>query len=260
MEEFIYFFIFFVGTLIGSFMNVVVLRLPKGQDVVFERSGCPKCKNQISWYDNIPVLSFLFLRAKCRNCKKPISFQYPLFELWHGSLAIIIFSNWQFMDSNDLVIGLCKFIIAAIFSAHILIDLKHQLLLDVLNLALIPFALAFVYLTGNWIDSLLGGAIGFLFPLAVTWIFYLLRGKIGLGGGDIKLFGVLGVLYGVKGVILNIFSSCIVGSFVTIILIIFKFTKSDQYIPFGPYILLIALVQLIFPGIVALWQNFLIPY
>tara|TARA_R110002049_G_scaffold227376_4_gene399581 strand:+ start:107 stop:832 length:726 start_codon:yes stop_codon:yes gene_type:complete len=241
-------------------MNVVVLRLPNGKDVVFDRSGCPKCKKLISWYDNIPIFSFLFLRGKCRSCRTSISFQYPLFELWHGLLAFIIFYNWQVMGLTEFYISLCKFFIAAIFSAHILIDLKHQLLLDVLNLALLPFVIVMVWLTGLWQDSLVGAAVGFFFPLLVTWIFYLLRGKIGLGGGDIKLFGVLGALFGIKGVILNIFSSCILGSVVTITMIVFKKTKSDQYIPFGPYILIISLIQMLFPSYFALWQNFLIPY
>ena len=256
----IFFFIFFLGTLIGSFMNVVVLRLPEGKDVVFDRSGCPKCKSQISWYDNIPIFSFIFLLAKCRKCHSSISFQYPLFEFWHGLLALILFYNWESMDQTDVIVSLCKFFIAAIFSAHILIDLKHQLLLDVLNIALIPFVLVLIWLDGQWQDSLIGASVGFFFPLLVTWIFYLLRGKIGLGGGDIKLFGVLGALFGLKGVILNIFSSCILGSILTIALIVFKKTKSDQYIPFGPYILIVALIQMILPDYFAWWQNFLIPY
>lgn len=256
----IYSFIFFMGTLIGSFMNVVVLRLPGGKDIIFDRSGCPKCNNQISWYDNIPVISFLILRAKCRNCQASISFQYPLFEIWHGLLAFVIFYNWQTMNSAEFALSLCKFFIAAIFSAHILIDLKHQLLLDALNLALIPFVVVLVFVSGSWLDAMIGGFVGFLFPLAITWLFYLLRGKIGLGGGDIKLFGVLGVLFGLRGVILNIFSSCILGSVVTIFMIMFKMAKRDQYIPFGPYILMIALIQLLFPQYFAVWQNFLIPY
>lgn len=256
----IYFFIFFLGTLIGSFMNVVVLRLPEGKDVVFDRSGCPKCNNQISWYDNIPIFSFIFLKAKCRKCHTSISFQYPLFEIWHGLIALIIFYDFERMGHIDLYISLCMFFIAAIFSAHILIDIKHQLLLDSLNIALIPFVVALVWLNGGWQDSLIGSSVGFFFPLLVTWIFYLVRGKIGLGGGDIKLYGVLGALFGLKGVVLNIFSSCILGSVITISLIILKKTNPDQYIPFGPYILAVALTQLLFPEYFAQWQNFLIPY
>lgn len=249
-----------MGTLIGSFMNVVVLRLPEEKDIIFDRSGCPKCKSKISWYDNIPVVSFIFLKAKCRNCKGTISYQYPLFELWHGLLSLVIFYNWETISSDDFSIGILKFLIASIFSTHILIDIKHQLLLDKLNIALIPFVLGLVFLTGNWFDSFIGGMVGFLLPLLITWIFYIVRGKIGLGGGDIKLFGVLGVLFGLKGVFLNIFTSCILGSIGTILLILFKITKSDQYIPFGPYILCIALIQLLMPDIFAEWQNFLIPY
>ncbi len=260
MEYLIYFFIFFLGTLIGSFMNVVVLRLPLEKDVIFDRSGCPKCKKNITWFDNIPIISFIILGAKCRNCKSSISWQYPLFEFWHGLLAFILFYDWLYFDNTDVVLALCKFFIAAIFSCHVLIDLKYQLLLDALNIALIPFVALIVWLSGNWLDSLIGASFGFFFPLAITALFYFLRGKIGLGGGDIKLFGILGALFGLSGVISNLLSSCILGTVVTVTLILFKKIKADQYIPFGPYILTVALLQLLSPNTYALWQNFLIPY
>tara|TARA_R110000868_G_scaffold97619_11_gene268637 strand:+ start:1836 stop:2618 length:783 start_codon:yes stop_codon:yes gene_type:complete len=260
MYALIMIFPFIFGSLIGSFMNVVVLRMPVNADFIFDRSGCPRCKSKISWYDNIPLISFIFLKGKCRSCNEKISWQYPLFEMWHGLLAVLVFLDWVDFTSVEWATAVAKFFIASIFSVHILIDLKHQLLLDKLNIALLPFVLALVWLNGSWSDAAIGAVVGFAFPLFVTWIFYLLRGKIGLGGGDIKLFGVLGLLFGLKGVLLNLFSSCIAGSVITIILMATGKVKADQYIPFGPYILLVALVQLLFPDYFAQWQNFLIPY
>tara|TARA_R110000868_G_scaffold55424_8_gene172367 strand:+ start:31201 stop:31983 length:783 start_codon:yes stop_codon:yes gene_type:complete len=251
---------FIWGMMIGSFMNVVVLRLPINSDIIFERSGCPKCRGKINWYDNIPILSFIILKGKCRNCEQPISWQYPLFELWHGFLALLIFNNWPSFDGLGWGIGLSHFFMASIFSAHILIDIKHQLLLDKLNLALLPFALVIVWFAGNWFDAAVGAIVGFSFPLLVTWVFYLLRGQIGLGGGDIKLFGILGLLFGIKGVLINLFTSCMLGSVITIVLMASGRVKRDQSIPFGPYILSTALIQLLLPEYFAQWQNFLIPY
>lgn len=260
MQALIYILPFIWGSLVGSFMNVVVLRLPQQADIIFERSGCPKCKSKIAWFDNIPIISFLVLGAKCRSCKQPISFQYPLFEAWHGLLALFIFYEWPIFAIEEWSMSLAKFFIASIFSAHILIDLKYKLLLDKLNIALIPFVFVIVWTNNSWIDAAIGGAVGFIFPLLVTWIFYLLRGQIGLGGGDIKLFGILGILFGVKGVVLNLFTSCLIGSLITIFLMIMGKVKRDQYIPFGPYILIVALFQLLTPIYFAMWQNFLIPY
>lgn len=248
------------GLLIGSFMNVVILRLPKNEDIVLERSGCPKCKNKIAWYDNIPILSYIILRGRCRLCRASISLQYPLIELIHGLLALYLFKNWYQFETMQFLRQLSVFFISSIFLAHIIIDFRYHLLLDKLNIALIPFVVAVVWIKGAWLTSLYGGLLGFLFPLLITWLFYLIRGKIGLGGGDIKLFGILGMLFGVKGVVLNLFTSCLIGSLITIFLMIMGKVKRDQYIPFGPYILIVALFQLLIPTSFAMWQNFLIPY
>jgi len=156
------------GALIGSFMNVVVLRLPRSEDIVFERSGCPKCKGKISWYDNIPIFSFAFLLGKCRNCQQKISWQYPLFEIWHALLAVYIFSSWITFSNSQWLEAISAFFIASIFSAHILIDLRHQLLLDKLNLALVPFVLVIVAINESWFDAGVGAVIGFGFPLNIS--------------------------------------------------------------------------------------------
>lgn len=137
--------------------------------------------------------------------------------------------------------------VLAVFLAQFVIDLKHKLLPDVLNLylAFVLFVASIVeYPILHWV---LGAAIGFGFPYLITWIFYKYSGKVGLGGGDIKLYGALGIYLGPVGVMTNIFMSCFLGSVVTLALIALKIVKRDDYIPFGPYILVISTFQIFFP-------------
>lgn len=260
MENFLTLFTFIFGLLIGSFMNVVILRLPLSKDIVFDRSGCTSCKRQLKWFDNIPVVSYLLLKGKCRYCNNPISLQYPLIEVWHGVLAILLLNNWWNYGLAEGLEKVSYFVIASIFTAHFIIDLRHHLLLDKLNISLLLPILYLVFRGEDWKGALIGGAFGAVFPLAVTWIFYKIKGVIGLGGGDIKLFGLLGLLLGIKGVILNIFTSCLIGSVITIILILLKKVKRDQFIAFGPFILLTAWLQIFHPELFERWRNILIPY
>lgn len=245
MEAFYGIFIFIFGLLIGSFLNVVILRLPLKEDLVFERSHCPRCKSQLKWFHNIPVLSFLFLRGKCAFCHERISWRYPLIELLTGLIAFWLFPT----DVNLQTLGMFSFyfFIACILLCHFFIDLDHQLLLDSLNLYLGVSILAFVILQFHWSYWLIGGALGFLGTLGVTWLFYKIRGQIGLGGGDIKLFGILGMYLGPTGIMMNIFLSCLLGASVGIILIALGKMNKDKPLAFGPAIILVAAFQIYFP-------------
>lgn len=239
----IYAFIF--GLIIGSFLNVVILRLPVKKDLVRARSACPSCGNQLRWYHNIPVLSFLFLKGKCGFCGTRISWRYPLIEILTGLVAFWLFpSSW---DPYSVAIYAFHFTVACIFICHFFIDLDHQLLLDSLNLYLLAVVLPYVFFNYHWNFWVIGGAIGFGGTLAVTWIFYKVRGQIGLGGGDIKLYGILGLLLGPMGIVFNIFLSCFVGAIVGVTLIALKKTTKDKPLPFGPSILLVASFQIFFP-------------
>lgn len=239
----IYAFIF--GTLIGSFLNVVILRLPAEKDLVKARSACPKCQTQLKWYHNIPLLSFIFLRGKCGFCGARISWRYPLIELLTGLIAFWLFP--ENYDSMSLGIYLFYFTLACIFICHFFIDLDHYLLLDSLNLYLLAVILPFCFFMYPWTHWVIGGAIGFGGPLLVTWLFYKIRGQVGLGGGDIKLYGILGLLFGPIGVIYTIFLSCFVGAIVGIILISLNKMTKDKPMPFGPAIILVASMQIFFP-------------
>src|SRR5690606_26104112 len=148
METFYGIFIFIFGLLIGSFLNVVILRLPKNEDLVFERSHCPQCQTQLKWYHNIAVFSFLALRGRCAFCGQRISWRYPLIEILTGLIAF-----WLFPDDPDFVsLGNAAFyfFIACLFICHFFIDLDHQLLLDKLNIYLAISFLSFAFLHFHW--------------------------------------------------------------------------------------------------------------
>lgn len=240
-------FTFIYCSLIGSFLNVVIYRLPKNQDIIFQRSSCPKCGHKIRWYELIPIISFLFLFTRCSQCKTKISWRYPLTELIIGIMGVYLApSHWNFDNS---IIFLFYFSIFCIFMCHFQIDLAHKILPDSLNIILFSLFLSYSVLHFSVFHWLLGGAIGLLFPLLVTWIFYLLRGQIGLGGGDIKLYGILGLFLGPELILRNIFLSCFLGAIVAGFLIFIKKLKKENPIPFGPFILVVAAIQIYFPEI-----------
>ncbi len=195
------------GLLVGSFLNVVILRVPRNQSIVKPRSSCPKCHKQIKWYENLPLVSYILLRGKCSHCKAKISWRYPLIEA---------------------LVGLISLLLALIIS--------------------IPYVLINFPLY-HW---LVGGLIGFLGPLGVTYFYYKLRGQLGLGGGDIKFFGILGLILGPVGILNNIFMSCMLGSIVGVVMILSKKLDKDVPFAFGPFIIIVASLQIFFPEVVEL--------
>lgn len=254
MHNLFLFYAFIFGCLIGSFLNVVILRLPVGKNLVSDRSACPVCGAQLKWYHNIPLLSFSALRGKCGFCGTRISWRYPLIELLTG-----LISFWLFPESTEITaLGLYVFyfVIACVFICHFFIDLDHHLLLDSLNLYLLGLILPFSVLSFAWSHWVIGGAIGLGFPLLVTWLFYKIRGQIGLGGGDIKLYGILGLFLGPLGIVFNIFLSCFLGAILGLTLIVLKKMSRDKPMAFGPAILLVAALQIFFPEISEVIQSY----
>lgn len=252
----ILFFVF--GLLIGSFLNVLIIRLPKKENWVSQRSACVHCGFQLKWYHNIPLVSYLALRGKCSSCNARISMQYPLIELLTGLAAILLMPDY--VSSDSLMIFSFYFAVFSIFLCHLVIDIRHHLLLDGLNLYLLGLFLLFAVLNYHWKQYVLGGAIGFFIPLGVTWAFYKLRGQIGLGGGDIKLYGILGIFLGPLGVVLNIFLSCTLGAIIGLTLIIVGKMNRNTPMPFGPSILAVAAFQIFFPEESQILRKFLLGY
>lgn len=242
------------GTLIGSFLNALIYRLPLGINIALPRSSCPHCKHVISWYENIPIISYLFLRGKCSNCRSKISIQYPLVEFVTGAFAFLIAPSS--VEPSELFNFLFYLSVFSAFLVHFIVDLKHQILLDSINIYLGILFLVVALVSKPWSHWLLGLAIGLGFPLLVSWLFYLLKGQVGLGGGDIKLYAVLGIYLGPIAVMQNIFMSCFLGAIVGLILMAFKVIKKENPIPFGPFIIIISSLQIFTPD----WIDHLLRY
>ncbi|ATH06498.1 hypothetical protein BIY24_00635 [Halobacteriovorax marinus] len=243
MSLYIVFFIF--GAMIGSFLNAVIYRLPRKINIAHPRSHCTKCKKLIYWYENIPILSYIFLRGKCSKCKEPYSIQYPLVELFIGLVSIFLMP--RSLDSMSIMYFFLYFGIFCALFCHFLIDVKHQILPDSINIYLGLSFLCISLLKNPPVFYLSGAAIGFLFPYLVTLAFYHLKGQQGLGGGDIKLFAVLGIILGPVGIINNIFLSCFFGALFSLVMMGLGKMSRTTKLAFGPFIIIVAVFQVYFP-------------
>lgn len=242
MESILIIFFTVFGLLVGSFLNALIYRLPRQINIAFPRSSCTNCQKVIFWYENIPVFSYLFLKGHCSGCKTKISWQYPAVEILSAIMAFLFAP--KDLEPSSLLNFFFYFTVFSAFLVHFIVDLKHQILPDSINIylgVLFLFISAFTTPLSHW---LLGAALGFGFPLIVSWIFYKLRGQIGLGGGDIKLYGVLGLYLGPIGIMQNIFLSCFLGALVGLMLMSLKIIRKENPIPFGPFIIVIGAVQI----------------
>lgn len=250
----IYAFIF--GTLIGSFLNVVVYRLPREESLSFPPSHCPTCNSKLQFYDLVPIFSYLFLRGKCRSCSEKISVRYPIVEGLTGLLFLYTVYTFGFtMEALGyaLIIGL----LVPIF----FIDYDHSIIPDSLNLGIFIIALLMIvsqmFLREKGLSELLfhifgllaGG--GFFFFIAVVT-------NGAMGGGDIKIMAALGFLFGLSHTLVLMFFSFVLGGVLSTILIILKIKKRKDYIPFGPFICLAAFITIFWGETIIHWYiNFL---
>lgn len=238
-------FIFAFGAAWGSFLNVLVYRLPREVSVLREPpSSCPACATPIRWYDNIPLVSWLALRGRCRSCKVPISVRYPLVELAAGVLAVLAFLRWGIS-----VTGVEVTIFAWVSLALGLIDLDFQILPDVLTYPSIVFGLACSTLGGYtwWLDSLLGAAVGALLPILVIVIYKLWRGIEGMGWGDVKYLAAIGAVMGFKRCVWVLMGASIVGAIFGGVLIALGRGSGKTALPFGTFLAIAVLVLLYVP-------------
>jgi len=233
------------GLLVGSFLNVLIYRLPIKKNFVNDRSHCPSCNKLIYWYENIPVFSWLFLRGKCSGCQVKISPIYPLVELFIGIVSFLLFP--KVVNIHSLTSYIFFFSIACAFTVHFVIDLKHKILPNGVTLYLALLFLIQSFFSKPFEFWFFGLLIGFGFPAGVTWLFYVLRKKEGLGMGDIKLWAALGLILGPFEILRNIFMSCTLGSLIGLPMIVLGVIDKKTRIPFGPFILVVAAFQIYFP-------------
>ena len=236
----LYIAFFILGSLWGSFSNVCIYRLPNNGNVAKGRSFCPNCKNKIKWFDNIPFFSYLFLKGKCRQCSKPISFQYFIVELLTAISFVLIFHIYGASITTLLLLILSIFFIIIFF-----IDLKHFIIPNVLTfpLMIIGFLKSFdpnlnQTIFPNYINSLIGGLFGYSIIWSIIFFYKKIRKKEGMGLGDAKLMAVIGFWFGWVSIPFTIFISSVVALILVIPSLINQSRKMSSEIPFGPYIII----------------------
>ena len=240
-------FVIIMGGLWGSFANVCIYRLPLDKGVALGRSYCIKCKKQIVWYDNIPIISYLLIEGKCRKCKKKISFQYPLVELLSIFTFVIIYFFYGITFTTILLIALSLTFLIIFF-----IDLKHFIIPN--NLTYPMMILGFVKsfdpnlnsLFPNYVNSLIGGFFGYGIIWLIIFFYKVLRNKEGMGLGDAKLLAVIGFWFGWISVPFILFSSSVVALISVMPSLLNKSKKFSSEIPFGPFIIVGCILYIIF--------------
>ena len=239
---------FILGCIWGSFSNVCIYRLPNEQSIAKGRSFCPSCKEQIKWYDNIPFLSFIFLKGKCRNCSNKISSQYFLVEFISAISFVIIYHLYGISITTLLLIILSIFFIIIFF-----IDLKHFIIPNELTFPLmfIGFVKSFEpnlnqTIFPNYINSLIGGVFGYLIIWLIIFFYKKVRNKEGMGLGDAKLMAVVGFWFGWASIPFTIFISSFVALIFAIPSLLKKNKNMSTQIPFGPYIIIGCIIYVSF--------------
>ena len=240
-------FIFILGSIIGSFLNVCIYRLPRGESLVFPSSHCVHCNHKIYWFDNIPFLSYLNLRGKCRFCARPISFRYFVVEFLTASLLLTFYLFFDFSAKFFILSVLGTALVVSTF-----IDFKHQLIPDVITIPgifvgliaslLFPSILGEARLWGAAMNSLAGILVGGGSIYAMGVLGKLAFKKEAMGGGDVKLMAMIGSFLGWKLVLLTFFLAPFFGAIVGIIV---KIKEKREVIPYGPYLSIATIVAIL---------------
>ncbi len=233
-----------VGLVVGSFLNVVIHRVPRRLSIVRPGSACPACGEPIRWYDNVPVLSWIVLRARCRRCGAPIPVRYPAVELGGAIVALLALHRWGWTVSGAE---------AALFGwvslALALIDLEHKLLPDVMTLPSIAGGLAFSLAGGiaGPVDSALGAVVGAAIPATLIVVYRRLKGVEGMGWGDVKYLAAIGAVAGVMGCLRILVLAAVAGALTGIALIAAGRGSRETELPFGTFLAAAALFWLYAP-------------
>ncbi len=242
------------GAIIGSFLNVCVYRLPRGRSVVWPASACGSCGRQLSWYENIPVLSFVVLGGRCRSCHASISIRYPVIE---ALTAVMFATAWWYYGPGvalaaRLVFGCALIVLFAI-------DLEHHLLPNAITLPGIVVGFAFsVFGDPGWVSSLIGILVGGGVLYAIAEIYYRIRHEEGLGMGDVKMLAMIGAFVGWKLTLVTLMMASFAGSLVGVVLIVMQRGSMKYALPFGTFLALgAALAATIGPGVLTWYLGFM---
>ncbi|MBP8651756.1 MAG: prepilin peptidase [Deltaproteobacteria bacterium] len=238
-----------IGLFIGSFLNVCIHRIPREESIVFPSSRCPKCREKIRPWDNIPVLSYLFLRGRCRHCKEKISPRYPLVETLSALIALAMLYRFGLTAAFFIYYAWACVLLVITF-----IDIDYQIIPDSLSIGGIVVGLALVWwLPVSYPEALIGLGVGAGLLIVVIYGYYFLTGKQGMGGGDVKLLGMIGVFTGWEGVLFTIFMGSLLGSLVGIPWALLQKKNMQAAIPFGPFLALGAFINVLFGDMLIDW-------
>lgn len=238
------------GLCLGSFANVCIYRIPLNKSIVHPPSSCPQCGGRIRYYDNIPVISYLFLLGRCRQCKASVSWRYPLVEILMTLLSLALFIRFGYHPQYFLFLLFAGTLLTLSF-----IDLDHKILPDVLTLPGIAVGWAVSFLPGgiSWLDSLIGLVSGGGALYLVAALYARITGREGLGGGDMKLLAMIGAWLGWISLPLIVLMSSLSGAVIGSVFILVGGKGARTQIPFGPFLSLGALSYLFFGREISIW-------
>jgi leader peptidase (prepilin peptidase)/N-methyltransferase len=222
------------GAIVGSFLNVCIYRLPIGKSLVWPSSACPSCGRELSWYENVPVLSYLALRARCRTCAAPISLRYPVIE----ALTALMFAGaWWYYGPQPLLAS--RLILGCALIVLFAIDLEHHLLPNAITLPGILVGFVFGFFTDpGWVSSLIGILVGGGVLYGVAEAYYRLRHEEGLGMGDVKMLAMIGAFVGWKQTLVTLMMASLSGTLIGVLMIVTKRGGMKYALPFGTFLAL----------------------
>jgi len=242
--------IFILGLMVGSFSNVCIYRIPRNESIIYPASHCPNCYSKIKPVDNIPLLSYILIKGRCRNCKSKISIQYPIVELLTGLTYLIIYLIYGLSIQSLIYIILSSALIIIAF-----IDLNEQIVPDVISLPgivigfILSFFVPYISFVNSALGVLVGGGIILIIGLAGSVIFK----KEAMGGGDVKLAAMVGAFLGWRYIIISLFLGFFLGALAGIFLILSKVKSREDVIPFGPFIVLGSFITLLWGDKIISW-------
>lgn len=242
--------IFILGLIVGSFSNVCIYRIPKNESIIYPASHCPKCRSKIKPVDNIPLLSYILLKGRCRNCKSKISIQYPVVELLTGLIYLIIYLIYGLSIQTLIYIILSSALIIIAF-----VDLNEQVILGILSLPGIAIGLILSFFVPyiSYVNSVLGILVGGGIILIIRFAGSLIFKKESMGLGDIELVAMIGAFLGWRYITISLFLGFFLGALTGIILILSKIKSREDTVPFGPFIVLGSFITLFWGEKIISW-------
>lgn len=251
MEHINIFLLAALGLVVGSFLNVCIYRLPRGESIVKPPSHCTMCGRTLRWFENVPVVSCMMLRGRCRTCGEPISLMYPAVEL--ATSALFLTQYWQLGWQPLLAVRLA---FSGAMIVLLLIDLQHRVLPNVITVpGVIVGLVVSVFVNPGWVDALVGAVVGVGSLLAIAEAYFRVRGKEGLGMGDVKMLGMIGAFLGWQLMLVTLLIASLLGSLIGVALIALKWGDSQYALPLGSFLAIGAIMSMVIGESLIAWYS-----